>query len=77
MTDVMVTTKDNPYSPFDNFESWNAFDKQKGYNTLSYFCRVGQFSPEMTDEEILEEANRAADEIVRFNLTGNYIKVEK
>lgn len=77
MKEFRVTTKDNPFNPFDEFEKWNAFDVQKGYNTLSYFCRLVSDSIDLTDEEIIEESNQAAKEIVRLNLTGNYVLVEK
>lgn len=72
---TMVTTTDNPYDYFTDFENWNAFDKQKGYNTLAYLTRIVQPSPHLPNdvyEQIIEDA---VDQIVQLNLTGNYKKV--
>lgn len=68
----MVTTLDNPWNPFKNFDEWYAFDTQKGYNTCSYLARVVESSPEMSYEEGVRATNRAVDEIVKRNLLGIY-----
>ena len=73
----MLTTEDNPYDPFDNFDEWFAFDEQKGYHTSSYLARIAKTSPELSYEDYNNEINRAIDEILRFNLTGNYKKVTR
>lgn len=77
MNDVMVTTSDNPYDPFTQFDEWYAFDVQKGYNTCAYLGRISLTSPDLSyaDNQIAYE--EAIDEIVKYNLTGNYIKVYK
>ena len=38
--DVMLTTIDNPYNPFTNFDEWWAFDISHGYNTCAYLSRI-------------------------------------
>ena len=30
--DYMLTTVDNPYNPFDQFNHWLLFDTENGYN---------------------------------------------
>ena len=69
---VTVTTTDNPYHPFLQFDDWRNYDESKGYNTLAYISRLVRSSPEMTDEELEFENAKACEEIVRLNLTGNY-----
>ena len=32
-SEYMLTTIDNPFNPFTNFDDWYAFDTSKGYNT--------------------------------------------
>jgi len=72
---VMLTTVDNPYNPFTQWDSWYAFDTQKGYNTCGYLARVAQTSeafPEKLEEEAIAEA---IDDICRLNINGMYRKV--
>jgi hypothetical protein len=75
MREVMLTTSDNPYDPFEQFDEWFAFDTQKGYNTCAYLARIAKTSNELPDNMNDEETERAIDEICFFNVTGNYKKV--
>lgn len=71
----MLTTEDNPYNPFSHFDEWYAWDTAHGYNTCSYLARVAKDSPDLSPAQSQNSVNDAIDEIVSFNLTGNYIKV--
>lgn len=71
----MVTTADNPYNPFTQFDQWNALDKLFGYHTLSYLCRIYTGSNELSEEDQTRLWNEAVDEVVQMNLTGNYVRV--
>lgn len=75
--EVMLTTEDNPYDPFTEFDLWYAYDVQKGYNTCSYLARIVKPSYALSEADNDEEIERAIDEIIAFNLTGNYKKVVK
>lgn len=77
MEDSMLTTLDNPYNPFTQFDEWFAFDTQKGYHTCSYLARVAKTSNDLSDTDNEIAIDEAMNEIIRFNLTGNYIKVTK
>jgi hypothetical protein len=77
MREVMLTTTDNPYSPFDQYDLWKRFDVGSGYNTENYISRIARISPNMTNEEIEEENERAIDEILSFNLTGSEADYKK
>lgn len=74
---ALATTEDNPYDPFDDYENWNAFDQQKGYNTMQYIARIAGISDDLGDEQVLSQIEDAVDEIVHFNVTGNYKKVTR
>ena len=39
-----ITTFDNPYDPFDNFNSWLMFDMDKGYNSCGLLDRFAKTS---------------------------------
>lgn len=77
MTETMLTTIDNPFDPFTQFDEWFAFDEAKGYHTCAYLARIAKTSDELSeaDEEVAVEA--AIDEIVKFNILGIYKKVTR
>ena len=74
--EVMLTTIDNPYSPFEDFDSWYEYDTSMGYNTCGYLARIAATSPALSDSENNAEIERAIDEIVELNIYGVYRKVE-
>ncbi len=71
-----LTTTDNPYDPFADFDKWFLFDIVEGYNSCSYLARIARTSEQLSEEENLSEIERAIDEIVRLNPTL-YKKVTK
>ncbi len=72
-----LTTFDNPYNPFEQFNEWFLYDVEKGYNTCSYLARIARTSDEFTDEENNQEILRAINEIVRYDFLNIYKKVKK
>lgn len=73
----MLTTVDNPYDPFEQFDEWFLYDVEKGYNTCGYLSRIARTSDAMTDEENNAEIERAIDEIVKYDFRNIYKKVKK
>lgn len=71
----MLTTFDNPYDPFTQFEKWFLFDTEKGYNTCAYLGRIVRTSDEFTDEENNLANERAIDEIIKYDFRNIYKKV--
>lgn len=71
----MLSTKDNPYNPFTNFDEWQAFDEQKGYNCCSFLARIANFSDEFDEHEKEIVIESAIDEILKYDLFNLYIKV--
>lgn len=74
---VMLSTIDNPFNPFEDFNSWFLFDVEKGYNSCSYLARIARTSNEFTEEEEAEEIERAIDEIIQYDFMNLYIKVKQ
>ena len=72
---VMITTIDNPFNPFDNFDSWFMFDVEKGYYTCSKLARLTNTTDEMTQIEESEEIERAIDELIKIDPLDIYTKV--
>lgn len=75
LNNVMLTTIDNPFSPFTQFDEWLAFDNEKGYSTPNYLARIARTSDELSEEDEELEITRAINEIVAFNILGIYKKV--
>jgi hypothetical protein len=75
MKDVMLTTIDNPFDPFVEFDQWKAFDEGKGYFTCSYLARIANTSIELSEEDEALAIEQAIDEIVQLNVLGIYKKV--
>lgn len=73
----MLTTLDNPFNPFTQFDAWFNYDTTKGYNTCAYLARVAKTSDELSDSDNELAIVQAMDEIVNINLLGNYIKVSE
>lgn len=67
MIQYALTTFDNPYDPFDDFDRWMLFDEEKGYGTMPYLGRIARTSDELTDEENNKEVERAIDEIISMH----------
>ena len=40
MPDIWITTTDNPFDFFTQFDDWFQFDESKGYHTCSYVARI-------------------------------------
>lgn len=64
METQMLTTKDNPFDPFTQYESWYVYDTVHGYNTCAYLARIARTSDQMTDEENDAEVESAMNEII-------------
>ena len=64
---VMLTTFDNPFDPYSDFDSWLRFDLDKGYNSCAYLDRIAHTSDAMSDNENLAEIERAIDEIIKYD----------
>ncbi len=77
MSAVFVTTEDNPYDFFEEFDNWYEFDTSKGYDTLNYVARIAQTDSDMSEKEYEDAVEQAVNDIVRLNITGNYIKIRQ
>ncbi len=76
-TRCALTTFDNPYDPFTQFDSWFLFDVEKGYNSCAYLARIAKTSEQLTDDENNAEIERAIDEIIFNDFMNIYKKVKE
>lgn len=76
-TEYMLTTIDNPFDPFTQFDEWLEYDIRLGYNTSSFLARIAKVSDELSlvDQELAIQD--AIDEIVKENVSGMWRKVTR
>ncbi|MFI3115547.1 MAG: hypothetical protein R3Y12_05355 [Clostridia bacterium] len=75
--EVMLSTHDNPFNPFEQFSSWLMYDVEKGYNSCDYLGRIARTSEQFSDEENAKEIERAIDEIIKYDFRNIYRKIVK
>lgn len=75
MAEVMLTTTDNPYNPFTEFDQWSSYDEQVGHYTLSLLARVCITSDELSELDQSRAIDHAMDEIVAENVSGIHLLV--
>lgn len=71
----MLTTVDNPYSPFTQFEEWQAYDEYRGYYTNEYLARITKGGYELSEADDTRAQEMAIEEIVDLNILGVYRRV--
>ena len=72
---VFLTTSDNPFNPFNNFDAWFNFDVQQGYNSCQYLARVANTSDSLTDTENSLIIEKAIDEIISLDPFNIFKKI--
>ena len=70
-----LTTVDNPYNPFTQFDEWFHFDCEHDYGTCEFLARFACPSDELSDSENNEEYERAIDDIIKHDVRKIYTKV--
>ena len=75
--EYMLTTVDNPFNPFTEFDEWYAYDTMMGYNTLPFLARVARVSTEISEPDQQLAIQLAIEEIVEENVSGMWRKVTR
>lgn len=75
--ECMLTTYDNPYDPFTQFDDWFMFDIRKGYNCCSILARIANVPEGLSSKEEDELIDYAIDEIIKYDFTNVYRKFYK
>jgi len=74
---IHITTIDNPFNPFEDFDSWFKFDCEKGYYTCSRLARIANLEENMTEEQENQEIERVTNRLIELDPLDIYTKVEK
>lgn len=72
-----LTTVDNPFDPFTEFNAWYAYDTSHGYHSASLLARVARSSDDLSDADQHVAVQEAIDEIVRENVSGMHRKISR
>ena len=75
--ECMLSTFDNPFNPFEQFDNWFMFDIEKGYYSASKLARLANITDDMTEQEYNEEVERAIDTLIKYDFTNTYTKVKR
>lgn len=75
MKRAMLSTIDNPFNPFTQYDEWLAWDRRAGYNSIEFLARISNSAWEMSEEDVQLTAEEAIDEVVKENVLGMWIKV--
>lgn len=77
MMDILLTTKDNKFNPFTEYDDWKNFDEEtKHYYTEAYVARIvaelafqvrSLIEGEISDAELDALRLQAYDEIIKYN----------
>jgi hypothetical protein len=70
-----LTTTDNPFDPFTQFDQWFAYDTTKGYHSAELLARLARSSDDLSDADQHVAIQEAIDEIVTENISGMHKKV--
>lgn len=73
--DYMLTTVDNPYNPFTQWDEWYVWDLGAGYNTPGLLARIARLSDDISEVDQALAIQQAIEEIITENVSGVHIKV--
>ena len=74
---VAITTFDNPFNPFKDYDSWLMFDIEKGYNTNSKLARLINIQYDMSEVEQEQIIEKAIDRLIEIDPLDVYKKIEE
>ena len=66
MMTYALTTSDNPYSPFTEWDAWYQYDECHGYHSCSLLARVAHTSLGLPPDENERSIDRAIDFIISY-----------
>ena len=73
--ECMITTLDNPYNPFTQYDEWYALDEARGYHSTGLLARYVYSSDDLSDADQTNAIQTGIDDLIRENPYGMYRKV--
>lgn len=81
--EIMITTEDNPFDPFSQWDEWYFYDLSQGYNSCERLARLVKTSPQLSDAVNNVEVEDAIDTMMYTGAIGKngkfvqYKKIER
>ena len=78
--EVLLTTADNPYDPFTDWDQWYFFDLMAGYNTCNRLASICHTSDNLSDEENQMFLDDAMNQLIKtgsISKTGEIVEYKK
>jgi len=78
--EVRITSIDNPYDPFDEWDKWLLFDNASGYHTCERLASITTISDQFSEEEVYDSVDDSIDELIKYGCIdkfGNIIEYKK
>ena len=68
-SNLVLTTKDNPFNPKTQYRNWKAWDERAGHYTEAYVARVADvpIDVDITDDILIEQFTRQAQQTILDN----------
>lgn len=76
-TPHMLTTVDNPFNPWTDYDEWLAYDEAHGYHTSALLARIVVTSDEISDADQLIAIENGIKEIISENVSGMHREISK
>ena len=73
--EARITTIDNPYNPFTEWDEWLACDMAKGHFTFALLGRIARLANGLSPDDNEQATEDAIDEIIAMSPDGFYKKV--
>ena len=73
----MLTTVDNPYNPFENFEDWYIYDQDHRHFSCERLAEVVGDLNDSNEVEKIKITESAINYIVANDVLGKYAKVQR
>ena len=76
-----LTTDDNPFNPFTQWDKWYFYDMSMGYNTCERIARIAKNSSQLPEKVNRDETELAIDELLDIGIAvaknGNIVHLKK
>ena len=80
MEKFRLTTEDNPFNPFTQWDDWYSYDLQNGYYTCERLARMSPIPKHLPEEIYESDIEDAADQMIfegAFCKNGLFVKYIK